>query len=79
MAIKKCKMCGGDLNQIGGSTITTCEFCGTTQTVTSADNDKKLTLFAEPTSFMRPAGPIRWLASMSPSWPMSPRKPRPMD
>ena len=43
--ILKCKMCGGDLVLTEGSTIATCEYCGTVQTVPSADNEKKLTLF----------------------------------
>ena len=46
MAIIKCKMCGGDLALVEGSSIATCEFCGTTQTVPNQDNEKKLTLFA---------------------------------
>jgi len=46
MAIIKCKMCGGDLALAEGSTIATCEYCGSTQTVPSADNEKKLTLFS---------------------------------
>jgi len=46
MAIIKCKMCGGDLALTPGSTIATCEYCGSTQTVPSADNEKKLNLFA---------------------------------
>ena len=43
--IIKCKMCGGDLCLNEGSTIATCEYCGTQQTVPSADSDKKLSLF----------------------------------
>ena len=46
MAVLKCKMCGGDLVLEQGTTVATCEYCGTTQTVPSADNDKKLTLFS---------------------------------
>ena len=46
MAIIKCKMCGGDLDLIAGQSVAECEFCGTRQTVPSADNEKKLTLFA---------------------------------
>lgn len=42
----KCKMCGGDLTLTEGSTIATCEYCGTTQTVPSQDSEKKLALFA---------------------------------
>lgn len=43
--ILKCKMFGGDLTLTEGSTIATCEYCGSVQTVPSADNEKKLTLF----------------------------------
>ena len=46
MAIIKCKMCGGDLNIVEGESICECEYCGTRQTIPSADNEKKLTLFA---------------------------------
>ena len=46
MAIIKCKMCGGDLILQPNSTTAECEYCGTVQTVPSADNEKKLTLFA---------------------------------
>ena len=46
MAIIKCKMCGGDLNIEVGMTVAECEYCGTLQTVPTADNEKKLTLFA---------------------------------
>lgn len=41
----KCKMCGGDLNIIEGNTVCECEFCGTQQTVPTADNEKKASLF----------------------------------
>ena len=46
MAVIKCKMCGGDLVLVEGSTVATCEFCGSQQTVPTADSEKKLTLFA---------------------------------
>ncbi|MBR6109933.1 MAG: TIR domain-containing protein [Clostridia bacterium] len=46
MAIIKCKMCGGDLILTEGSTVAECEYCGSVQTVPTADNDKKMTLFA---------------------------------
>lgn len=46
MAILKCKMCGGDLNIQDGMTVAECEYCGTKQTVPTADNEKKMTLFA---------------------------------
>ena len=45
MAAFKCKMCGGDLNIIETDKVVECEYCGTTQTVPSADNEKKMTLF----------------------------------
>lgn len=41
----KCKMCGGDLNIIEGNTVCECEFCGTQQTIPTADNEKKTSLF----------------------------------
>ena len=44
VAIFKCKMCGAELTLVPGSTVCTCEYCGTKQTVPSADNEKKLTL-----------------------------------
>lgn len=46
MAIIKCKMCGGDLNLVEGSSVAECEFCGSVQTVPKVDDEKKLTLFA---------------------------------
>ena len=45
MAIFKCKMCGGDLNIEANLSVIECEYCGTTQTVPSADNEKKTNLF----------------------------------
>ena len=53
MAIIKCKMCGGDLEIIEGSTVCECTYCGTKQTVPSADNEKKLTLFARAGRLLR--------------------------
>lgn len=46
MAVLKCKMCGGDLNIEEGLTVAECEYCGSKQTVPTADNEKKMTLFA---------------------------------
>ena len=46
MIIMKCKMCGGDLYLVEGSTIAECEYCGSTQTVPTTDNEKKMTQFA---------------------------------
>ncbi len=45
MAILKCKMCGGNLEVIEGTTVCECDSCGTTQTVPTVDNEKKITLF----------------------------------
>lgn len=45
MAVFKCKMCGGDLNITEADKVVECEYCGATQTVPSADNEKKMTLF----------------------------------
>ena len=45
MAVLKCKMCGGDLEIQQGSTIAECEYCGTTQTIPSLDNEKKMLQF----------------------------------
>ena len=53
MAIIKCKMCGGDLEILEDSTVCECAYCGTRQTVPSADNEKKLTLFARAGRFLR--------------------------
>ena len=41
----KCKMCGGELSITDGSSICECEFCGTRQTIPTADSDKKVNLF----------------------------------
>ena len=53
MAIIKCKMCGGDLEIIEGSSVCECTYCGTKQTVPSADNEKMLTLFARAGRLLR--------------------------
>lgn len=45
MAILKCKMCGGDLAVTAGMNIVECDFCGTIQTIPSADEEKKTNLF----------------------------------
>lgn len=46
MSVFKCKMCGGDIDLTEGSSVAVCEYCGTKQTVPTADNEKKMTLFA---------------------------------
>ena len=53
MAVIKCKMCGGDLNISEGSSVVECEYCGSRQTIPSADNEKKMTLFARAGRLLR--------------------------
>ena len=45
MTVIKCKMCGGDLVIEPGSTVAECEYCGSRQTVPTADNEKKMVQF----------------------------------
>ena len=45
MAIIKCKMCGGDLTLTEGQSVAECEYCGSRQTVPTADDEKKLIQF----------------------------------
>lgn len=40
MTIIRCKMCGGDLTLVNGQTVAICEYCGTKQTVPTADSEK---------------------------------------
>ena len=51
--IIKCKMCGGDLIITEGSSVCECEYCGTRQTVPTADNEKKMTLFTRASRLLR--------------------------
>ncbi|WP_197027330.1 TIR domain-containing protein [Oribacterium sp. FC2011] len=53
MAILKCKMCGGDLSFDSGATVCECEYCGSKQTIPTADNEKKVTLFARANRLLR--------------------------
>ena len=45
MAIIKCKMCGGELELVEGSTTAKCEYCETVQTIPVLDDEKKLVQF----------------------------------
>ena len=45
MAIFKYKMCGGDLNVVDGITVAECEYCGTRQTVSCSDDEKRINLY----------------------------------
>ncbi len=49
----KCKMCGGDLHPIEGATICECEYCGSVQTIPTADNEKKMNLFGRAQRLLR--------------------------
>ena len=53
MAVIKCKMCGGDLKVVEGESVCECEYCGSRQTVPSADNEKKMTLFSRASRLLR--------------------------
>ncbi len=44
MAVFKCKMCDGNLDVMEGTTIVTCEYCGTAQTVSPFD-DRRTSLY----------------------------------
>lgn len=45
MAYLRCKMCGGDLDIQPGSSVATCEFCGTQQTIPTVNDDLLQGLF----------------------------------
>ena len=53
MATYKCKMCGGNLELAEGVSVCECEYCGSRQTVPSADNEKKITLFTRAGRLLR--------------------------
>lgn len=46
MAVFKCKMCGADLQVNFGDKIVECEYCGTSQTVSTTSDEKVLKLIA---------------------------------
>lgn len=45
MTVLKCKMCGGNLEITDDISVCECEYCGTKQTVPTANNEKKIKLF----------------------------------
>ena len=45
MALFKCKMCGGDLEIIAGSTVAQCEYCGSIQTLPNANDENLQNLY----------------------------------
>ncbi|MBE6976881.1 MAG: TIR domain-containing protein [Ruminococcaceae bacterium] len=52
MAVIKCKMCGGTLDVVQGSSIAECEYCGSLQTLPKA-SDERLTSFYERANDLR--------------------------
>ncbi len=47
MNVYKCKMCGGNLDVQTGSALCKCAYCGTSQTIPAAGNERKTDLFNE--------------------------------
>ena len=45
MAIFKCKMCGGNLETVGESSVATCEYCGSVQTLPKKNDEVITNLF----------------------------------
>lgn len=52
MAVLKCKMCGGDLVMMPGSTVAECEYCGSMQTLPRV-SDERLASFYERANDLR--------------------------
>ncbi len=53
MSIFKCKMCGGSLEIVAGTTVAECEYCGTRQTLPKLDDEKKANLYDRANHFRR--------------------------
>ncbi|HCM28754.1 MAG TPA: hypothetical protein DIC34_19845 [Treponema sp.] len=51
--IFKCKMCGGDLDIQERSSVGTCQYCGTKQTLPKLDDDKRANLYERANHFRR--------------------------
>ena len=45
MANFNCKMCGGSIHYNVGDKVVTCDFCGSTQTISSITDERKINLF----------------------------------
>ena len=45
MSVYKCKMCGGNLEIVAGSSVVTCEYCGTNQTISKSRDEVIQNLF----------------------------------
>lgn len=53
MSVIKCKMCGGDLQIVAGSSVAECEYCGTKQTLPKLDDERKANLYDRANHFRR--------------------------
>ena len=53
MAIFKCKMCGGSLDVQSGTTVATCEYCDTQQTIPQLDDERRVNLYDRANHFRR--------------------------
>ena len=53
MATFKCKMCGGSLDIVTGTTVIECEYCGTKQTLPKLDDDRRANLYDRANHFRR--------------------------
>ena len=73
----KCKMCGGDLHPDENATTCECEYCGSVQTVPTADNEKKMNLIARAQRLLRACESIKLREYMSPLLRSSQGKQRP--
>ena len=49
----KCKICGGNLDVNENSSIITCDYCGTKQTLPKLENDKVANLYDRANHFRR--------------------------
>ncbi len=45
MAVIRCKICGGDLNVVDGTTVAVCEYCGTRQTLPKINDEQRAAAF----------------------------------
>ncbi len=53
MSTFKCKMCGGALEINENTTVVTCEYCGTQQTLPKLDDDKRANMYDRANHFRR--------------------------
>lgn len=49
----KCKMCGGQLEVMTDESVCTCDYCGTTQTLPSLSDEKRVSLYDRANHFRR--------------------------